>query len=246
MTQSSRIFALTLCLAAVAGAGLAQTAPYKMDPNAPMKFAADGQVLDPGTCVSTLSGRAEFDQDRTRLRANTVTMTSAKNGKACGEIQRLEAKGEVFYVTPDRTVRADNAVYEQKSKIVTFTGNVITVQGKNVSVADRIVYDTDTTATQMSGHVQTVYYPEQDDGPFRGADANKDGKLDRAEFAVALDAKRNPPGLQQTAQPAPRNGTVAPAPGNDAATQFTRYDANRDGFVSLDEWKYPPAAGPAR
>jgi lipopolysaccharide export system protein LptA len=234
--------ATTALATAVGSAGRAQQA-YKLDPNAPMKFSADGTEVNQSTCVLTLKGKADFTQDRTRLRAGEVTMIQAKDRGRCGDVTRLEARGDVFFVTPEQTVRADNAVYENNGKLVTFTGGVITVQGKNVSVADRVIYNSDTKATTMSGHVQTVYYPEQSDVPFANADANKDGKLDRAEFAVALEAKRA--SAAPATQPASRP-TLTQAPASDAATQFTRYDVNRDGFVSLDEWKYPPSGSPAR
>jgi len=240
MTFASRTLpAMTVALVLASGisaASLAQS-QYKLDPGAPMKFESDKTKIDPNTCLQTLSGRADFTQDRVRLRADQVIATQAKDRGRCGDVTRLEARGNVFFVTPERTVRADSAVYEDGGNQVTFSGGVVTVQGKNVSVADRIVYNTETDATEMTGHVQTVYYPEQSDGPFRTADANKDNRLDRAEFGMALDAKR-----ASEARPAAGRPTLAPAPASDAAAQFTRYDVNRDGFVSLDEWKYPPSA----
>ena len=93
--------------------------------------------------------------------------------------------------------------------------------------------------------------PEQLETIFKGADANKDSKLDKAEFLGALKAR-------QTAQlalfagaagGAPQGGGGGRGPGGGEITQerrdmqFAQYDSNMDGSVSLTEFQTPPARG---
>ncbi len=135
---------------------------YKLNPNAPLNVGADKTTTDPVSCTTPMEGRVDITQDRTRLRANKVTAINTKTGGKCSaKVSRLEAQGNVFYVTPDRAIRADNAIYDLNGKQVTFTGNVVAVQGKDVSTADQMVFNTDTDAAVMSGHVRGVVYPEE-------------------------------------------------------------------------------------
>ncbi|HST92250.1 MAG TPA: LptA/OstA family protein, partial [Brevundimonas sp.] len=75
----------------------------------------------------TLRGRAEVVQGRNRLRADSI------NGFVSdGDLRRVEASGNVYFVTPDQTMRGDRAVYTLASNEVVVTGDVILTQGQNV------------------------------------------------------------------------------------------------------------------
>ena len=192
---------------------------YKLDPNAPLAFTSDAGGFDPVACTTPLNGRVDITQDRVRLRANTVTAFNTKiDGKCYQKISRVEAHGNVFYVTPLRTVRADNAIYDPNSSLVTFTGNVVAVQDKNVSTADQMVFNVDTDAAVLTGQVHGVLYPETREEAFAKADTNSDGRLDKAEFAKTLDSDERPM----------------------PDAHFNRLDVNHDGFISKDEFLNPP------
>lgn len=148
-----------------AGGAMAQ-----LDPRAPIDITADAQDVLQSQCLSTWSGAVEALQGRTRLRAETVSMHSARKGDGCGEPDRMEADGQVYFVTPERTVRADSAVYTFTGETITLSGNVIVVQGKSVVRGDRLVINTRTGQAQMSstvtgrnkaGRVRGVFYPNQ-------------------------------------------------------------------------------------
>ena len=193
--------------------------PYKLNPNAPLAFSSDKGGFDPVSCTTPLNGRVDITQDRVRLRANVVTAFNTKeDGKCVQRISRVEAHGNVFYVTPNRTVRADNANYDVNASLVTFTGNVVAVQGKDVSTADEMVFNVDTDAAVLNGQVRGVIYPETREEAFAKADTNNDGRLDKAEYAKTLDS----------------DARKAPDP------YFNRLDVNRDGFISKDEYLNPP------
>jgi lipopolysaccharide export system protein LptA len=80
----------------------------------------------------------------------------------------MEARGQVYFVTPERTVRADSAVYVFTTETITLTGGVIVVQGKSVVRGDRMVINTGTGQASMTssttgrnkpGRVRGVFYP---------------------------------------------------------------------------------------
>ena len=81
---------------------------------------------------------------------------------------RVEAEGEVFYVTPKQTVRGDRATYDYASNTIVVTGNVIAIQGQDVARGDRMVVNTKTNDVRMESstkgagkknRVRAVVYP---------------------------------------------------------------------------------------
>jgi lipopolysaccharide export system protein LptA len=57
----------------------------------------------------------------------------------CGGIDRIEADGDVSYMTPTQAVRADSAVYAADADQIVLQGHVVVGQGKNVVEGDRLV-----------------------------------------------------------------------------------------------------------
>ncbi len=162
-----------LGLASVVAAGVVLTAGAavaQLDPRAPTDITADYSEVIQSQCLSTWSGAVEALQGRTRIRADKIVVRSSQAGDRCGDMDRLEAEGQVYFVTPERTVRADSAIYVFSAETVTLTGNVIVVQGKSVVRGDRLVINTKTGQAQMSsrttgrnktGRVRGVFYPDQ-------------------------------------------------------------------------------------
>src|ERR1700749_262905 len=82
----------------------------------------------PGNCQTTWTGRVEATQDQTRMRADEVVAFSHHEGasKDCvGQFDRLEATGNVYYVTPDIKAKGDKVIYLTSNDTVTITGRVI-------------------------------------------------------------------------------------------------------------------------
>lgn len=162
-----------LGLAAVAAAGMALAAGQagaQIDPRAPIDITSDSSVTVQSQCKTTWTGAVEALQSNTRLRADTVSLFARKSGDDCGSTERLEAKGQVYFVTPERTVRADDALYTFANETIVLTGNVIVVQGKSVVRGDRMVINTGTGEANMTsaakgrnktGRVRGVFYPNE-------------------------------------------------------------------------------------
>jgi lipopolysaccharide export system protein LptA len=180
----NRLAAATL-LAILLPAGLAaapshaQIAPQG---KGPVAITADQLTGHNKECEAVYTGNAEALQDTSRLRANEMDFfnkktpnphpgANANDNPTCGELDRMEAHGNVYYVTPDRVVKGDDAVYTQDNTTIVMTGTeVIATQGQNVVSGTRLVINTTTGEATMvdqhtgrgSGRVKSVLYPKQD------------------------------------------------------------------------------------
>ena len=150
--------------AALIGAGSAARA-QSLGPDssgAPFDITADELEVQNKACISVWRGKAEALQGQNRLRADVLrAYLSPKAGtpgagttgaSACGELIRIEAEGQVFYVTAkDQRVRGDAGVYDAANESVTLTGDVIAVQGQNVLRGSKMVFNTKTGEGRMMG-----------------------------------------------------------------------------------------------
>ena len=170
------VFACGLIAAGPAAAQLAQNS------DAPVDITADELEVINAQCLATYSGGAEALQDTVRLRADVLKIyykpkPSAKpggTGQACGnQLDRMEANGSVYYVTPQQRVRGDAAVYDAGADTITITGDVVAAQARNVLRGSKLVIKVATGDTHMQssvkgrnkpGRVRTVLYPKQQAG----------------------------------------------------------------------------------
>lgn len=161
-------------LTAAAGPASAQLA-QKAD--APIDLAANELEVVDAQCLAIYRGAAEALQDTSRLRAGTMKIYyksgagSARGGGGCGgELDRLEAQGDVYYVTPQQRVHGDAAVYEAATDTLTITGDVVASRGQDVLTGAKLVINTKTGDARMysatkgrgtTGRVRTVIYPKK-------------------------------------------------------------------------------------
>jgi len=121
----------------------------------PVQYGADsGEYTADGFA---LRGRAEVTQGTNRLRADAIRGYTTN-----GELARVEATGNVYFVTPDQSMRGNNAVYTLNDGQVLVTGDVILTQGQNVLTGGRLVYNvrTETARIESAGtRVRGVFYP---------------------------------------------------------------------------------------
>lgn len=134
--------------------------------SAPIDITADEAEVINSQCLAIWRGGAEALQARTRLRADQIRVYSARKGDGCGSTERLEAQGNVYYVTEDRAVRANNATYSSNSETITLSGGVIIVEGRNVARGDRLVVNVDTGAAQMTSNAKGRGNPDRVRGVF--------------------------------------------------------------------------------
>ncbi|PXA84509.1 organic solvent tolerance protein OstA [Caulobacter sp. D4A] len=167
---------------AMAAAGLAASllgglavgpAMAQNNSSAPVDISADEQETITSQCKTIFRGAVEVLQETSRLRAAKMTLYNQKKakgdgGNGCGNVDRVEAEGEVFYVTPKQVVRGDRATYDYSSDTIVVTGNVVAVQGQDVARGDRMVVNTKTNDVRMESsakgagkknRVRAVVYP---------------------------------------------------------------------------------------
>ena len=124
--------ALTLCI----GGAEAQIAAG----GGPVDVTADTVEVNNADRAAIYRGHVEVLQDGNRMRADTLSVFfAASNGGAndgpagaFSDIDRMEAVGNVYFVTPKQTARGDRAVYNVSSDTIVITGNVVIMQGENV------------------------------------------------------------------------------------------------------------------
>jgi lipopolysaccharide export system protein LptA len=152
MSRLLKAAALALTLAALPAVGDAQTA----DNRAPIMWSA--VTVEYVGDTLTLRGPAELVQGDNRFRADQIAGFSQSGDS------RLEATGNVYFVTPDQTIRGDRATYDTASGVIVVTGDVILTQGENVMTGGRLTYNIRTEAARIEGgsadRVQGVFYPE--------------------------------------------------------------------------------------
>ena len=176
-----------------ASLGVAAHAQLAASSNGPIDITADNGTLVNSTCEATWSGSAEALQGTSRLRANVIRAFlkkkppagsapaaaaagpgGAANPSDCGATERIEADGNVFYVTPDQVAHGDHAVYSADADQIVMTGDVIVVQGKNIVRGDKmtihvstrlVTIDSTAQGRGVPGRVRGVFYPNQPGTP---------------------------------------------------------------------------------
>ena len=162
---------------AVAGTASAQVSGK----GGPVMVGGDTMHLDQHSHTQNFDGRVEVIQDDARLRADHVKITYApgENDSGFGEVQTIEASGNVYYVTPDSTMKGDLAVYTKSTDTMVLTGDVILQQGQNVLTGNRLVDQVSNGVTTLDavptgashGRVKGVFYPDAKKAPAAAAPA---------------------------------------------------------------------------
>ena len=161
----------------VAGALSLDVAQAQISPGGgPIDIAADTLSVDNQAKTQTWAGNVEALQGTNRLRADRVTVfhgnaagrgDGAGPNAAMGDIDRLEANGNVYFVSPTQVVRGDTAVYTRAADTLVVTGDVVLTQGQNVLKGSRLVVHVGAGRATMDegpGRVRGVFYPEKKKG----------------------------------------------------------------------------------
>lgn len=133
-------------------------AQFAANSNAPITGSSDS--VDYQRDVSIFSGQVDIRQADVRILSDVMKVYSgnsgantAGGGEAFGNVERIEAVGNFFYITPEQEVKGNQGVYERSKDSFTVTGNVILLQGgDNVVTGDRLVYNLTNNQATVTGN----------------------------------------------------------------------------------------------
>jgi lipopolysaccharide export system protein LptA len=181
-----------MAIAAVAtlggfGAGMHAAAQGRSGPlsgsGGPIDISANELEVIDADRRAVWKGNVEAKQGESRMRTPVLNVffapkagggsapaasTGGVAGQDWGAIERMEAEGPVYYVTPTQSARGDHGTYIAASDTITLTGNVVVSQEKNVLQGEKLVIETKTGRSTMvstaqgrnaNGRVRGVFYP---------------------------------------------------------------------------------------
>ena len=150
-----RIILSTLILAAITTPADAQI----FGGDEPIKVLAEKATYEGGLTV--LVGNVDVTQGVARIRSDKMNIyRSEADGETSGSLKlgavnRIDARGNFRYTTPDNNVTGDRGIYERDKGIITVTGNVKVKQpGGNTASTDKLVYNVRTETIRFSGKCQ--------------------------------------------------------------------------------------------
>ncbi|MBC7769279.1 MAG: OstA family protein [Phycisphaerales bacterium] len=139
----------------------------------PVSYSADNLEYVDAERRLVLTGDVDIVQNDARLRADRITLFFSQStggaqggqGLGSGDIQRMIAEGEVYYVRPAQSARGNRAIYEVANDSVTFTGNVVVASEENVIRGETLVLQIGTRRTTIrptpGQRVRGVFVPSQ-------------------------------------------------------------------------------------
>jgi lipopolysaccharide export system protein LptA len=138
----------------------------------PVSYSADNLEYFDSERRLVLTGDVDIVQNDARLRADHITLYFSAStagqqaqsaGLASGDIERMIAEGEVYYVRPAQSARGNRAVYEVAQDSVTFSGNVVVASEENVIRGETLVLQIGNRRTTIrpggGGRVSGVFVP---------------------------------------------------------------------------------------
>ncbi len=124
-------------------------------------------VIFSGNAVAT-QGDKEIKSDRLFLYYKKDTSKKDKVGakeiEGTGDLERIEAKGNVIVTQKERIATGDEAVYHQDSGQIIMTGNPVLRDGKNLIKGDRVIVftneDRGVVECEPKKRVKAIIYPQ--------------------------------------------------------------------------------------
>ena len=148
----------------------------KLSSKEPIEIVADRMdaynekklVIFSGNAVAT-QGDKEIKSDRLLLYYKKETGKKEKIGAkeidGTGDLEKIEAKGNVIVTQKEKVATGDEAVYLQDSGQIIMTGNATLRDGKNLIKGDKVIVfvneDRGTVESDPQKRVKAIIYPQE-------------------------------------------------------------------------------------
>lgn len=150
----------------------------KSEPEPPIEIVADRLDAYNDKKLVVFSGNAVATQGKRVMKSDKILLFYRQDadGKtkpppgpgsiaSGGDLERIEAEGNVMITEEDRTVTGEKAVFEQEKQQIVITGNTVLKEGKNVIQGQKItVYLAENRAVvdgEEKKRVTATIYPQE-------------------------------------------------------------------------------------
>ncbi|MDH3445032.1 MAG: lipopolysaccharide transport periplasmic protein LptA [Deltaproteobacteria bacterium] len=135
---------------------------FEMNSKDPIHITADWMEVDQKKYVITYKGRVVMVQAEMTMRSETLTAYYDPEMK---RMSQIVAEGKVNTTQGDRVATGEKAVFDDKAKTVTLTGNPVMRQGNSQVSGTRVIYymEQDRAVAEGDGkvRVQMTIFPEE-------------------------------------------------------------------------------------
>lgn len=130
------------------------SAQFAFGGDAPIEVDADRIEYEGG--IAVLSGQVQIVQSDVRILADQVNLYRAELGSGqLGDVTKIEAVGNFYYITPLEKVRGDRGVYEQSLGRITVTGDVILEDSNgSIGTGNSLIYNVGTKEALLQSECQ--------------------------------------------------------------------------------------------
>jgi lipopolysaccharide export system protein LptA len=134
---------------------------FEFNKKDPIYITADWMEVDQNKNTITYKGRVVTIQADMTMRSETLTAYYDPNMK---QMKQIVAEGKVNATQGSRVATGDKAIFDDKSKTVTLTGNPVMRQGNSQVSGTKVIYymDQDRAVAESDGkvRVQATIFPE--------------------------------------------------------------------------------------
>jgi lipopolysaccharide export system protein LptA len=135
---------------------------FELNKKDPIYITSDWMEVDQKKNTITYKGRVVMVQADMTMRSEALT---AQYDPEMKRINRITAEGNVNATQGDRVATGDRAVFDDKAKTVTLTGNPVMRQGNNQVSGTKVVYfiEQDRAVAEGDGRVrvQATIFPDE-------------------------------------------------------------------------------------
>ncbi len=135
---------------------------FEFNKKEPIYITSDWMEVDQKKNTITYKGRVVTIQSEMTMRSETLTAVYDPEMK---QIRQIIAEGKVNAVQGNRMATGDKAIFDEKAKTVTLTGNPVMRQGHSQVTGSRIIYYIDQDRAVAEGkdsvRVQVTIFPEE-------------------------------------------------------------------------------------